>query len=371
MFFIQNGIPIKIVTGAIKTVSELDEAIETVIKIEPQTSSSQSAATSSTPTPSEKTSVTQSKDPEIVCNDGVCFKKAAEPETSSTAPQSGSPEKNETEAEKQEKIKKAMKLIEQKRIEKIEEEKRVEKEKEIQRRIDGQQVLKAKKSKEDLELKQIKDDQIREKQQAKADRQRVLDQIEQDKKERAQRFGSSTSPADTKASPTTPPSVSTPTTSVPNSTRIQFKKPDGESEIVTFDSDMLFTDLHLFVKNDILHGAAKDFILATTFPRREFSQDDFDKTLADLNLAPSAVLLIIFGKKASTSTSGPSSVLPTQSDGSLMAMLGALVMGLFSPVMALITYLQNYFTRTPEAGESANDAGKRKRNEDVLAPNDA
>lgn len=284
--------------------------------------------------------------------------------------ESGTTQNNETEDEKQERIKKAMKLIEQKRIEKIQEEQRLEREREIQRRKEGQEVQNLKKWKEDQELKQLKDDRIREKNEAKADRQRVLDQIEQDKKERAQRFSSQTTPTEPKET-VTPPTTATSTSAIPNSSRIQFKKPDGETEVVTFDSDMLFGDLYIFVKNDVLHGTLKDFFLATTFPRREFIEVDFDKTLFDLNLTPSAVLLIIPGRKAPMSTSGPRSVLPTQTDGSFMSMLGALFIGLFSPVMLLFTYLKNFAIRAPQAGESDNDAGKRKRNEDVLAPNDA
>ena len=306
----------------------------------------------------------------MVCDDGVCYKKPSEAVASSQQPPAESTEQNETEEEKQERIRKTMKLIEQKRIERVQEEQRLEKEREIQRRKGGQEIQNLKKWQEDQELKQIKDDRIREKNEAKADRQRVLDQIEQDKKERAQRFSSQSSPV-TPKEPVTPPAAQTPTTSAPNSSRIQFKKPGGESEVVTFDSDMLFADLYLFVKNDILNGSIKDFVLATAFPRREFLQDDFDKTLASLNLTPTAVLLIIPGKKATSSNPRPSSVLPTQTDGSFMAMLGALFTGLMSPVMLLFTYLKNFVYRAPQAGVSDNDAGKRKRNEDILAPNDA
>lgn len=364
MFFIKNGVPVKIVTGAVKTVDELEEAIDAVIKNE--SSQPQSSAQGSS------TSNPQSENVEVVCEDGVCYKKPSEPVLVAPAQaEAGNNQNNETEDEKQEKIKKAMKLIEQKRIEKIEEEQRLEKEREIKRRKEGQEVQNLKKWQEDQELKQIKDDRIREKNEAKADRQRVLDQIEQDKKERAQRFSIQTTPTEPKE-PVTPPANSTPNSTVPNSSRIQFKKPDGETEIVTFDSDMLFADLHLFVKNDVLRATVKDFFLATTFPRREFSQADFDKTLANLNLTPTAVLLIIPGRKATTSTSGPRGVLPTQTDGSLMSMFTALLTGLFSPVMLLFTYLKNFASRAPQAGgESDNDAGKRKRNEELLAPNDA
>lgn len=263
-----------------------------------------------------------------------------------------------------------MKLIEEKRIERIKEEQRLEKEREIQRRKEGQQIVDLKKIKEDQEMKQFKEDRMKDKQDAKAARQRVLDQIEQDKKERAQRFGTSTKQTEPKVSPTTPP-VTTPTTQAANTSRIQFKKPDGDTEVVTFDSDMIFSDLHLFVKNDILHGSVKDFTLAMSFPRREYSQVDFDKTLTELNLTPSAVLLILVGKKSTFSPGKSRNVLPTQTDGSMTSMLYALFIGLFSPVVALFSYVRNYFSRPPITGESPNEAGKRKRNEDLLAANDA
>lgn len=357
IFFIKNGLPVKIVTGAITTVEELEEAINSIDISEVLQQQQVSSAEIFTEALAE---VSQEKPDDVVCEDGVCYKNPKEPESPAVTP--------ETEAEKQEKIQKAMKLIEQKRIERVQEEKRLEKEREIQRRKEGQTLLEFKAMMEDQEMKQIKEDRLKEKTQAKADRQRVLDQIEQDKKERAARFGNQSSPTEPKPTAPTPPASTSPSTAAPNSARIQFKKPDGQSEIVTFDSDMLFADVHSFVKNDILHGSVKEFTLVTAFPRREFSETDFDKTLLHLKLTPASVLLIIPGKKSS---SGPSGVLPTQTDGSLISMLQALVMGLFSPVMALFAYLKTFATRSPTQEENANDAGKRKRNEDILAPNDA
>lgn len=363
IFFIRNGIPVKVVTGATKTVAELEEAIKSVLNNE--TSQQQQKAQSSSQQEPAKT--TKTDESEVVCEGGVCYKKPKE--VDSSAPQPSSPTKTETEEEKQEKIKKAMKLIEQKRIERVKEEARLEKEREIQRRKEGQALQDLKKWQEDSEIKQLKDDRIKEKAEAKAARQRVLDQIEQDKKERAARFATSpVTPTESKPVETSPPK---PPASNSNTARIQFKKPDGESEIVTFDSDMLFADVHAYVKDDILRDTSiREFILAQAFPRKEFSSDDFDKTLAALGLTPSAVLLIIPGKK-SASSSGPSSVLPTQTEG-LFDMLSTVVMGMLSPVWALIGYLRNLVTGNPAAPvESANEAGKRKRNEELLMANDA
>lgn len=356
------------VTGTIKTVAELEEAINSVLNNE--TSQQQQKAQSSS-APQEPASAKPIDESEVVCEGGVCYKKPKEAESpvDQTA-QPSSPSKVETEEEKQEKIKKALMLIEQKRIERVKEEARLEKEREITRRKEGQALQDLKKWQEDSEIKQLKDDRIKEKAEAKAARQRVLDQIEQDKKERAARFATSpVTPTEAKPVDTSPPKQPV---SNSNTARIQFKKPDGETEIVTFDSDMLFADLHAYVKDDILQGTSiKEFILAQAFPRKEFSQIDFDKTLASLGLTPSAVLLIIPGKK-SVSTSGPSSVLPTQTDGGLFAMLSTVVLGMLSPVWALVGYLRNLVAGNPAAPvESANEAGKRKRNEELLMANDA
>lgn len=375
LFFIRNGIPIKVVTGAIKTVAELEEAIKSVLSNE---TSQQQQKVQSPASQQEPVSAEKDEDSNVVCEGGVCFKKDEPKEAGSSDNQIAqpvSPSKSETEEEKQEKIKKAMKLIEQKRTDRVQEEARLEKEREIQRRKEGQALSDLKKWQEDTEIKQLKEDRIKEKADAKADRQRVLDQIEQDKRDRAARFASNlTSPIQSKPVATTPPK---PPISNSNTARIQFKKPDGETEIVTFDSDMLFADVYTYVEQDVsLRGSLKVFVLAQAFPRKEFSQVDFDKTLAALGLTPSAVLLIIPGKK-SASTSGPSGVLPTQTDGGLLAMLSAVFMGMMSPVWALsgtlIGYLRNLVSGNASSAhaESANDAGKRKRNEELLMANDA
>lgn len=265
-----------------------------------------------------------------------------------------------------------MKLIEEKRIARIKEEQRLEKEREIQRRKEGQELQKLKKWQDDEELKNLQDERKKEKMEAKAARQRVLEQIEQDKRERAQRFqmAQNADQQSTEQPKKTPTPI--PVTIPPNSTKIQFKLPNGDSEIVTFESLMLFADVHAYVKSDILQGSGiKDFSLATTFPRREFSSADFNRTLLDLNLVPSSVILVIPSKGKSV----PSTVLPTRTDENFFSMITALFMGLFSPVFALFAYIGKVVSgnrnNNVENNSSEGDAGKRKRNEEVLTPNDA
>lgn len=381
IFFIKNGIPIKVITSALKSVEAIEEAISSVLANDsiPATSSAQFiageiASGSSSLSTAAAAAAKEETPTEIVCEGDVCYKKEST-ESSETAVVK---EKEETEEEKQEKIRHAMKLIGEKRAERVKEEEKLELEREVQRRKEGKTLIKLKEWQNEQELKQLKDDRLRDKNEAKAARQRVLDQIEQDKKERAQRYQQFASPTTADQPPSTEkPATPTTPTIPPNSTRIQFKKPDGESEIVTFDADMLFADIHAFVMNDVLNGTnIKEFTLATTFPRREFTSEDFNKTLIDLNLVPSSVIIIIPAKKAKRTTSNhfdASNLIPTQTDGSFFDMISALIMGLFSPVFNLFSYVGRLVTGNRNVANENNDseAGKRKRNEDVLTPNDA
>lgn len=371
-----------------KSVEAIEEAINAVLKNEPPAASASQqfiagevASGSSATAPAFKKEETTSS--EVVCEGDVCYKK--EVVTDNKTVESTEPvTKEETEEEKQEKIRHAMKLIGEKRAERVKEEEKLELEREVQRRKEGKTIIKLKEWQNEQELKQLKDDRLKDKIEAKNARQRVLDQIEQDKKERAQRYQQFASPPtdqppsaekQTQQQPATP-------TIPPNSTRIQFRKPDGESEVVTFDADMLFADIHAFVMNDVLQGTnIKEFTLVTTFPRREFTSEDFNKTLIDLNLVPSSVIIIIPAKKGKRTTSNHfdasnlklNNLIPTQTDGSFFDMISALIMGLFSPVFSLFSYVGRLVTGNRNVPNENNDseAGKRKRNEDVVTPNDA
>ncbi|CAO1354968.1 unnamed protein product [Diamesa serratosioi] len=340
LFFIQNGIPIKIVTSVVTTETEMDESITTVL----------GSANSPQPSSSQQTTTTAGSS-DIVCEDGVCYKKEKSVQ--------------ESEKEKEEMLKKAMKIVEQKRIERIQEEKKVERERELRRRKEGQAVVDLKKQKDDQDMKNIMDERKKEKSEADAARARVKSLIAADKAERAAKFGASV-----ESNPPSPdsPVLSSPIVEMPppNSARIQFRKPDGENQSHIFEAKSLFSDLHKFVKSTVLVGCnVKEFTLATTFPRREFTQADFVKTLLELELAPSSVLLIIPGKKTSFIPAAPSSMSQT-SGGGLTAMVQSLFMTLvYGPMIALYSYIKNMITNAREG------AGVDKRNEDILTPNDA
>lgn len=142
-------------------------------------------------------------------------------------------------------------------------------------------------SKEDQEMKKLKEERKREKAQDDEARRRVLEQIKLDRLRRQDQepnIVSATKPQSiSNASPTVRP--------LPDMTRIQFRKPSGETVVDTFKSDGIFGDVWKYAKATL---GVKDFVLATAMPpRKEFTAEHSDKTLVELNLAPSAVLLVI------------------------------------------------------------------------------
>jgi hypothetical protein len=358
--------------------------------------------TSSKSDPKEESGST-SKPSEVVCEGGVCYKKPIESEKSQEKPKEPAktpevpaskseelpdaskpedPVKISKESEKSvevgtasgnsptedDKVKRAMQLIEQKRKEKADEEEKAEKEREIRRRKEGQELQNLKKWQEDQEMKEVMLTREKERREAKAAREKVLQQIAQDKADRAAKF--SQIPVESKVEPAAASKLDKPAVNA-DTARIQFKKPDGSNETHTFNSSQIYSDLHLFVKNTVLANSnIKEFKLAIAFPRREFTAEDNQKTLLELGLTPASVLLIIPTKKSFSAT--PSNILPTQTSG-MVAMLQSLVMGLMTPVFALFNYIKNIVMGGGQggAGETANEAGKRKRNEETISANDA
>lgn len=125
IFFIgKNGTPLEVVTGIIKTAEELDEKImdvlqKTGLSLVSTTTPSTSAPTASGTTPREPSTVPDN-DTEIVCEGGVCYKKPKD-----VNPAAIDEPSNESQANQEDKLKRAKELIEKKRKNKEEENTRV------------------------------------------------------------------------------------------------------------------------------------------------------------------------------------------------------------------------------------------------------
>ncbi|KAK6630600.1 hypothetical protein RUM43_014585 [Polyplax serrata] len=76
-----------------------------------------------------------------------------------------------------------------------------------------------------------------------------------------------------------------------NLVQILLKLPRGETAVVEFDESARLREVHTFVRESLQVKTA--FELFTPYPRKLFSEDDGEKTLAELELSPTSTLLVV------------------------------------------------------------------------------
>lgn len=181
---------------------------------------------------------------------------------------------------------------------------------EIQRRNIGKEIAKAKKLREEQEMKEALDQRKRDAVLEKEARARVLQQIQADREERKRRFDNQRNwinepgESEAKRPASQGESGSTPVvrSSIDaDSARIQFRFSDGHTIAQEFKSHDNLSVVRDFVSNDSGVSIGK-FSLSTTFPRKVFKEEDMNKSLYDLSLVPSSVLLVIPDSGSSSSS---------------------------------------------------------------------
>lgn len=75
-------------------------------------------------------------------------------------------------------------------------------------------------------------------------------------------------------------------------TRIQFRLPSGNSHTGQFEPSNTLRTLRTYVTENI-DLPFQQFAMSTSFPRRELTNEENDKTLLELELVPTAVILIL------------------------------------------------------------------------------
>jgi hypothetical protein len=216
-----------------------------------------------------------------------------------------------------------------------------ERQKEIERRKMGQNVQQMKRWQDDEELKHILEEREKEKRESQAARERVLAQIAQDKAERAAKF----SPAPAQQTPPAPQPPPRPVNT--NTARIQFRMPDGRTATNDFSSSETLESVHAHIKTN-LNLPFTSYTLSTTFPRREFTDEDKCKSLLDLGLAPTAVILILPLNRGTVSTNP---------GGGFSGLLWSLI----TPILTLFGYLKTFvFGSGPPPSSGADNQNKRR-----------
>lgn len=184
--------------------------------------------------------------------------------------------------------------IKQKRLEREEEEKRDAIAKEKLRVKSGKDMLEAKARLEELEMKKIVEQRKREKAEEKAARDRVKAQIEADKLARKARLegvppGSMSSNVVQSPQPSVVPASTTPSKSY-DKARLQLRLYDGSAITETFDAKESLAAVRVFLQMKL--SSVDSFRLMTSFPKKVFSESDYEMSLESLGLVPSAVLIV-------------------------------------------------------------------------------
>jgi len=200
-----------------------------------------------------------------------------------------------TEEERAEKLAKLEVLRVQKRAEREEREKKEALEKEKKRIKEGQGMSDIKQKLAEDEIKKMADLRRREKMETKNAKAKVLAQIEADKIARREKFNMGGGASDA-ASPQKPAPAPAPVVAAPkkdyNEARLQIRQSNGQPLVHTFGAKEPLSAVRLYVQMNRTDGAEGEVKLMTNFPKKVFSDEDYENTLENLGLTPSAVLIV-------------------------------------------------------------------------------
>ncbi|NXV01011.1 UBXN4 protein, partial [Cettia cetti] len=244
------------------------------------------------------------------------------------------------------------KKLEERREEKRKEEEQKEIKKEIERRKTGKEMLEYKRRQEEELTKRMLEERNREKAEERAARERIRQQIAMDRAERAARFAKSKEEAEAaKAAALQAKQAEIEARKEAAQrersaiARIQFRLPDGSSFTNQFPSEARLEEARQFAAQTV-GNTYGNFSLATMFPRREFTKEDYGKKLLELELAPSASVVLLPAGRPATSV--------VQASGSdLWKFLGTILY----PLLAVWRFISNFlFTSPPPSQASVRSA---------------
>ncbi|XP_009885001.1 PREDICTED: UBX domain-containing protein 4 [Charadrius vociferus] len=359
-FFIgDNGIPLEVIAGSV-SVEELVNRIHKVkqmhtVKGQPLENGTQS----STPCPSSQSDGapenTQPRaaefcdSPESVMSETIRTSADGAGQASQEATNSSDEQVSDAQPvnDLTLKVERITKKLEERREEKRKEEEQKEIKKEIERRKTGKEMLEYKRRQEEELTKRMLEERNREKAEEKAARERIRQQIAMDRAERAARFAKSKEEAEAaKAAALQAKQAEIEARKEASQkersaiARIQFRLPDGSSFTNQFPSEARLEEARQFAAQTV-GNAYGNFSLATMFPRREFTKDDYGKKLLELELAPSASVVLLPAGRPATSV--------VQASGSdLWKFLGTILY----PLLAVWRFISNFLFTSPPPSQS-------------------
>ncbi|NXN57505.1 UBXN4 protein, partial [Rynchops niger] len=378
-FFIgDNGIPLEVIAGSI-SVEELVTRIHKVkqmhrVKGQPLENGSQSSA----PCPSSQSDGapenTQSRAVEFCDSPESVMSETIRPFVGNGGANSGQASQEATNSSDEQvsaaqpvndltlKVERITKKLEERREEKRKEEEQKEIKKEIERRKTGKEMLEYKRRQEEELTKRMLEERNREKAEEKAARERIRQQIAMDRAERAARFAKSKEEAEAaKAAALQAKQAEIEARKEASQkersaiARIQFRLPDGSSFTNQFPSEARLEEARQFAAQTV-GNAYGNFSLATMFPRREFTKEDYGKKLLELELAPSASVVLLPAGRPATSV--------VQASGSdLWKFLGTILY----PLLAVWRFISNFLFTSPPPSQSTVRSGHQQEHSNPSA----
>ncbi|NXT55351.1 UBXN4 protein, partial [Pluvianellus socialis] len=379
-FFIgDNGIPLEVIAGSV-SVEELVTRIHKVkqmhtVKGQPLENGSQS----STPCPSSQSDGapenTQSRAVEFCDSSQSRMSETISPSAGNDGAHSGQASQEATNSSDEQvsdaapvndltlKVERITKKLEERREEKRKEEEQKEIKKEIERRKTGKEMLEYKRRQEEELTKRMLEERNREKAEEKAARERIRQQIAMDRAERAARFAKSKEEAEAaKAAALQAKQAEIEARKEASQkersaiARIQFRLPDGSSFTNQFPSEARLEEARQFAAQTV-GNAYGNFSLATMFPRREFTKEDYGKKLLELELAPSASVVLLPAGRPATSV--------VQASGSgLWKFLGTILY----PLLAVWRFISNFLFTSPPPSQSTVRSAHQQDHSNPPAP---
>ena len=123
--------------------------------------------------------------------------------------------------------------------------------------------------------------------------------------------------------------------------RIQLRFPDGSHQNIESKKDSTLGEVKHIVDQDYSDLIkSSDFTLAVPYPRRVFTNNELDQTLEDLQLIPSAVLVVLPQKGSRRQTFGSSSGTVAQAvsrEGNIFGKIIAMFVAFFSFIISIFT----------------------------------
>ncbi|XP_060857596.1 UBX domain-containing protein 1-A-like isoform X2 [Metopolophium dirhodum] len=193
-----------------------------------------------------------------------------------------------TEDEKKEQKKKLEERLKEKRKEHEAKEKGEELERKKIRIHSEKEKAAAKKKLEDVDIKTIMNERKREKQEDKVAHDKVIAQIEADKLARKKMYGQTSAEEQPKQVLPVAPQKQT---KKYTETKLQIRLTNGQTIVQTFNVKETMAAVRVYIELNRSDGEAP-FSLITSFPRKVFTSDDYEKPLDQLGLVPSAVLIL-------------------------------------------------------------------------------